>query len=164
LKPLLGGDGPFIAATNGGEVYFKPGVYERLKADETALPAMVRALSSLPGVMRVLTSDEVATPRARDSKDRVTRAVALSYFPGRSGDLMIILKENWLFAATGTSHGTLHPYDQRVPVLLYGAGIRPGVRNDAATPADLAVTVASLVGVQLPSADGRILTAALKKR
>jgi hypothetical protein len=48
--------------------------------------------------------------------------------------------------------------------LLYGAGIRPGARNDAATPADLAVTVASLVGVQLAEPDGRVLTAALQKR
>ena len=164
LKPLLGGEGPFIAATNGGEIYFKPGIYDRLKADENARRALGRALTALPGVMRVVTSDDVSTAAARAAKDRVTRAIALSYFPGRSGDMMVVVKENWLLSATGTNHGTLHPYDQRVPVLLYGAGIRPGVRNDAATPADLAVTVASLVGVQLPNPDGRVLTSALKKR
>ena len=67
------------------------------------------------------------------------------------------------FGATGTTHGTLYDYDKRVPVILYGAGIRPGVREEAATPADLAVTVASMVGVKLPSPDGRVLTEALKK-
>jgi hypothetical protein len=164
LKPLLGGEGPFIAATNGGEIYFKPGVYDRLKGNRDAVRAVTRALSALPGVMRVLTTEDVATAAARASKDKVIRAVALSFFPGRSGDLIVVPRENWLLSATGTTHGSLHPYDQRVPVLLYGAGIRPGVRNDAATPADLAVTVASLVGVKLPSADGRVLTAALKTR
>ena len=49
--------------------------------------------------------------------------------------------------AAGTTHGTLYEYDRRVPVILFGAGIEPGVRDEAATPADLAVTVASLVGV-----------------
>ena len=164
LKTALGGEETFIAATNGGDIYFKPGIYARLKANPDALRAVSAAVGALPGVMRVLTTDEVSTAAARGSKDRVTRAVALSHFPGRSGDMMVIVKENWLLSATGTNHGTLHSYDQRVPVLLYGAGIRPGVRNDAATPADLAVTVASLVGVQLPAADGHVLTSALQKR
>lgn len=164
LKPLLGGEGPYIAATNGGEVYFKPGVYDRVKANPDAVRAVTRAVSELPGILRVLTSDEVATAAARTSKDKVVKAVALSHYPGRSGDLLVLPKENWLFSATGTTHGSLHPYDQRVPVLLYGAGIQPGVRNENATPADLAVTVASMIGVALPSPDGRVLTSALKKR
>ena len=164
VGPALGGEGPFIAATNGGEIYLKPGIYDRLKGNPAALKETVRKLSALPGVMRVLTTEEVSTAAARQSKDRVVRAVALSYFPGRSGDLIVIPKENWLLTATGTTHGSLHPYDQRVPVLLYGAGIQPGVRSEAASPADLAVTVASLVGVRLPSPDGRVLTSALKKR
>ena len=164
LKPLLGGEGPYIAATNGGEIYFKPGIYDRVKANPEATRAIVRAVSTLPGILRVLSADEVSTAAARSSKDRIVRAVALSHYPGRSGDMMVLPKENWLFSATGTTHGSLHPYDQRVPVLLYGAGIQPGVRNENATPADLAVTIASMVGVQLPSPDGRVLTSALKKR
>jgi predicted AlkP superfamily pyrophosphatase or phosphodiesterase len=164
LKTAFAADGPFIAATNGGEIYLRPGIYDRLKGDQAAMRALTKALTDLPGVMRVVTADEVSTAAARASKDRIVRAAALSYFPGRSGDLFVVLKENWLFATAGTSHGSLHPYDQRVPVLLYGAGIQPGNRNDAASPADLAVTVASLVGVTLPAPDGRVLTSALKKR
>jgi predicted AlkP superfamily pyrophosphatase or phosphodiesterase len=164
ITPLLGGEGPYIAASNGGEIYFKPGVYDRLKANEAALKAARAAVLALPGVVRVLTTDEVSTPAARTSKDRVIKAVALSHYPGRNGDMMVIAKQNWLLAAAGTNHGSMYPYDQQVPVVLYGAGIRPGVRNDAATPADLAVTIASIVGVPLPSPDGRVLTAALNKR
>jgi len=164
IKAPLGGAGPYIAANSGNEVYFKPGVYDRLKADPATLKAVQAAVGAMSGVERVVLSDEVSTPAARASKDKIVRAVALSYFPGRSGDLFVIPKERWLFTSTGTTHGSLHSYDQRVPVLLYGAGIRSGSRGDAATPADLAVTVASLVGVTLPSPDGRVLTAALKKR
>lgn len=164
IKAPLGGKGPYTATVINGEVYFHPGVYDRIKADPEILKAIRRAVGAMSGVDRILTSDEVSTPAARASKDKYIRAVALSYFPGRSGDLFVIPKENWLFTPTGTTHGTLYSYDQRVPVLLYGAGIRAGARGDAATPADLAVTVASLVGVTLPSPDGRVLTAALKKR
>jgi predicted AlkP superfamily pyrophosphatase or phosphodiesterase len=163
IKPALGGDGPFIASA-GSDVYFKPGVYDRLKADPAVLRAAVSAAEALPGIARVLTSDQVSTAAARASNDPQVRAAALSYFPGRSGDLLLIPKENWMLPAAGTTHGTLYSYDQRVPVLLYGEGIRPGVREEPATPADLAVTVASMVGVHLPSPDGHVLTGALKKK
>ena len=162
VKPLLGGDGPFVVAA-GTEVYFGPGVYDRIKADPRILHAVVSAAGALPGIARVLTSGEVATPAARASKDPVIRAAALSYYPGRSGDLLLVMKPDWIMAATGTTHGTANPYDQRVPVLLFGAGIRPGPRDEAATPADIAPTLAAMVGVRLPSPDGRVLTSAFRK-
>jgi phosphoglycerol transferase MdoB-like AlkP superfamily enzyme len=57
----------------------------------------------------------------------------------------------------------LNPYDQRVPILLYGAGIKAGKRTEAATPADIAPTLAAIVGVTMGSVDGKVLTPALKK-
>jgi hypothetical protein len=158
-----GGDSSFIAAISGAEVYFKPGIYDRLKANPAALSAARTAVMALPGVAQVLTSDEVSTQEARRSTDPQVRAVALSYYPGRSGDLTVVVKENWIMPATGTTHGTLYAYDQKVPVVLYGAGIKPGIHEEPATPLDLAVTIASMVGVQLPSPDGQALTGALTK-
>ena len=163
VKPVIGGEGTYIAAISGGDVYFMPGVYDRLKEDKKTLPAVKAAVEALPGVARVFTSDEISGSSARNSKDPQIRAAALSYFPGRSGDLLVLVKEKWIMPATGTTHGTLYDYDKRVPVILYGAGIRGGIREEEATPADLAVTVASIVGVKLPSPDGRVLTEALKK-
>lgn len=164
IKPSVGGDGQYIAAISGGDIYFRPGVYERLKSDKAALAAAVAAATALPGIARVFTSDELSSAEARRSTDAQTRAAALSYYPGRSGDLILLVKEKWIMPATGTTHGTLYDYDRRVPVILYGAGIRTGVRDEAASPADLAVTLASVVGVKLPSPDGQVLTGALKSR
>ncbi len=164
VKPVIGGEGTYIAAISGGDVYFNPGVYDRLKEDKKTLPAVKAAVEALPGVARVFTSDEISSSSARNSKDPQIRAAALSYFPGRSGDLLVLVKEKWIMPATGTTHGTLYEYDKRVPVILYGAGIRGGIREEEATPADLAVTVASIVGVKLPSPDGRVLTGALKTK
>jgi hypothetical protein len=75
----------------------------------------------------------------------------------------VIVKENWIMPPTGTTHGTMYNYDQRVPVILYGSGIRPGVHEEPAMPLDLAVTIASMIGLQLPSPDGQVLTGALTK-
>ena len=138
-------------------------MYDRVKDNPAALRALRASIGALPGVARLFTSDELASEAARLSTDPQVRAAALSYFPGRSGDLLVLVKENWVMTATGTNHGTLYEYDRRVPVILYGAGISAGVREEAAMPLDLAVTVASMIGVKLPSPDGQILTGALSK-
>jgi len=163
VKAALGGDGPFIAAASG-EIYFKPGVYDRLRMDRGAMRDIAAATAKVPGVARVLWSDEISTAAARTSKDAQLRAAALTYFPGRSGDLFVVPRENWMMTTVGTTHGSWYDYDQRIPVLLYGAGIQAGARDEAVTPADIAPTIASIVGVRLPAPDGRVLSSALKKR
>jgi predicted AlkP superfamily pyrophosphatase or phosphodiesterase len=160
LQPLLG-KGPFVETNAYTDLYLKSEAAEKLKSDPRVFKAINDALLRVSGVNRVLKGEDLASESARTSKDREVRAAALSYFPGRSGDIIIIPKENWLLAASVTTHGTLYPYDQRVPVLFYGAGIRPGAYNDPATPADVATTLASIVGVQLPSPDGQVLKSAL---
>jgi predicted AlkP superfamily pyrophosphatase or phosphodiesterase len=161
LKPIMG-NGPFVAASAYTDIYLTPAAVDRLKSDKKAMAAVNDALMKLPGIARVIRADELASSHARDSDDPQLRAAAFSYFAGRSGDLILIPKENWLLAATSTTHGTLYPYDQRVPVLLFGAGIQPGPREEAATPADLTATLATLAGVKLPSPDGHPLKEALK--
>ena len=163
-KKTLGGEEPFIASMAGGDVYFKPGVYDRLQGSRQGLKEMAASLTAISGVARVITRTEISSKSARNSKDPLIRAAALSYYPERNGDMIVIPKENWLMTTSVTTHGTAYSYDQRVPVLLYGAGIEPGVRDEAATPADLAATIASIVDVKLPSPDGRVLKSALKKR
>ena len=140
-----------------------------MTATNTATEFTLAALPSATGAstkpsIDVITSDEISTPAARTSTDPQIRAAALSYFAGRSGDLTVLVKENWIMPASGTTHGTTYDYDKRVPVILFGAGIKPGQREEAATPEDLAVTIASLLDVKLPSPDGQVLTGALKPR
>jgi predicted AlkP superfamily pyrophosphatase or phosphodiesterase len=161
LKPLFGA-GPFVETNAYTDLYLKPQAAVKLRNDPRAFKAINDALLKISGVARVLKGDELASADARTSKDPQVRAAALSYYPGRSGDIIIIPKENWLLAASVTTHGTLYSYDQHVPVLFYGAGIRPGGYNDPATPADISATLASIVGVHLPSPDGQVLKNALR--
>ena len=163
LKKAGYGDGPFVAAIAGSDVYLNRGVYERLHGDRATTKALIEAMMKLSGVARVLTADDVNTAQARASNDPQIHATALSYYPGRSGDLIVIPKENWIMGAVVTTHGTLNPYDQQVPVILFGAGVRPGPRSEAATPADIAPTLAAIAGVHLEPVDGKVLTPALKK-
>lgn len=161
LRPLYG-KGPFVAQNAYTDLYLTPDAAAKLRTDGKAFKAIADALLKVSGVARVLKGSDLASPAARTSKDTQVRAAALSYYPGRSGDIIVIPKENWLLAANVTTHGTLYPYDQRVPVIFYGAGIHGGERADASTPADIAATLAAIVGVTLPSPDGQVLKSALR--
>ncbi|MGA8216410.1 MAG: alkaline phosphatase family protein [Candidatus Sulfotelmatobacter sp.] len=65
-------------------------------------------------------------------------------------------------SATGTDHASPYTYDTHVPLAFYGLPFRPGTYRTHAEPVDLAVTLASLLGINAPThAVGRVLTEAL---
>jgi len=158
---------PAIARIAGTEVYFSPGTYDRLKTNPAATRAVLEAIRSVPGVREVYRAEEVQDRPATRSPLRT--AVALGYFPGRSGDLLIVPKPYYLVAGApegkprgfGTGHGTPYYYDQHVPVLFMGWGVEHGEYFGPVTPADIAPTLAALCGVTLSSGDGRVLSEAL---
>jgi arylsulfatase A-like enzyme len=64
--------------------------------------------------------------------------------------------------ATIAEHGTPYDDDAHVPVIFYGAGIRPGRYSERALVADAAPTLARILGVKpIERLDGRVLERAL---
>jgi len=155
------GAGPYVAAVAGNDIYFMKGMYERLEAAPHGVDSVLDALRAMPGIAAAFRADEVSKGAA--SKDRLLRAAALSYMPGRSGDVIIAPKAGWVAISSGTTHGAATDDDQRVPILFYGAGIKKGAYSSAATPADVTPTLASLVGLTLEHAEGHALKDALQK-
>jgi hypothetical protein len=153
------GPGKYVDNISYTDIYLSPGVFDRLAARPGAVDRVKGVVRAIPGVAAVF-----ATTELRDLEgiqDRLQRAAALSHYPGRSGDIVLVPRSNWLTTGMGTTHGTPHDYDQHVPVLFYGAGIRAGKFNRPASPADIAPTLGSLVGVKLGHAEGKVLTEAL---
>jgi arylsulfatase A-like enzyme len=63
---------------------------------------------------------------------------------------------------SGTDHGSPYNYDTHVPLAFYGIPFQPGSYRTHAEPVDLAVTLASLLGINPPSsAIGRVLSEAI---
>jgi predicted AlkP superfamily pyrophosphatase or phosphodiesterase len=64
--------------------------------------------------------------------------------------------------ARGTDHATPYTYDTHVPLAFYGLPFQAGTYRTHAEPVDLAVTLASLLGINAPThAIGRVLSEAL---
>lgn len=159
---------PSVAKIDGAEVYFTRGTYAKLKSDPRALQAVMEAVQGTPGVAHVYQAEELDDrPTTRNP---IRAAEAAGFLKSRSGDLLIVPKPYWIWDYSapgkpgrngGSSHGTPNYYDQRVPVILMGAGIRRGKYYEAATPADIAPTLATLCGITLATQDGRTLVEAL---
>jgi predicted AlkP superfamily pyrophosphatase or phosphodiesterase len=140
-------------------LYLEPGVYDKLQANPAAMRAVVSDLTRVPGVLRAYSRDDLENDRFVG--DALGHQAALSYFAGRSGDLMVVWKPYWIESASTTTHGSGYQYDTHVPVLFWGKGIAAGERLELAAPTDVAPTLAFLAGVTLPRASGRVLTEAL---
>jgi hypothetical protein len=63
---------------------------------------------------------------------------------------------------SGTDHASPYTYDTHVPLAFYGLAFQPGTYRRNVEPVDMAVTLASLLGINAPThATGRVLTEAL---
>jgi predicted AlkP superfamily pyrophosphatase or phosphodiesterase len=158
------GPGPHGVLVNYTDIYLAPAVAKRLRDDPQARNAVLTGLQGLTGIARAMFGDELTTADARASSDPVRRAAALSYHPGRSGDIIVVPRERWLFSDAATTHGSLYEYDQRVPVILFGAGVKSGSYSETASPADIAPSLAAAVKVPMKDTDGRVLREALTNR
>jgi hypothetical protein len=119
------------------------------------------AVRRVPGVEQVLTAAELAEQRASGAHTRSE----LSYYPARSGQIFFVLAPYVLPESqpVGTTHGSPWAYDTHVPLLLLGSGIAPGRYTGPAGVADLAPTLATLLGIRPPSgSQGKVLREALR--
>src|SRR5207237_3146731 len=86
--------------------------------------------------------------------DTGVRRVRRSFVPDRCGDVYVVLKPYYLLTsplAPGTTHGTPHDYDTHVPLLVYGPGVKGGVRDEPVTPQATAAVFARFLGVKPPA-------------
>jgi hypothetical protein len=111
-------------------------------------------LGKRDGVLRTFTRAELE--REMDRYDTIGRRMKKSYHPDRSGDLAVVLKPYCLETddeyPTGTTHGAPHAYDTHVPLLVFGANVKPGVRKEEVPPAAIAAVFAKALGIAPPTA------------
>ena len=114
------------------------------------------AVRKLPYIFRVYTGAQLEQENLAD--DPIGVLMQRGYYRGRAADLFIVQKPYWLASKEGTSHGTPFSYDTHVPMIFLGRGIRPGRYDEKVRTADIAPTLAALLGVNTPSGSvGRVL-------
>jgi predicted AlkP superfamily pyrophosphatase or phosphodiesterase len=155
----------YVQTFSNGQLYFNRAALERdgVNLEEAERVAGEAALT-VPGVARYFTRTQLLNGAVSQS-DAVARRVMHGYNARRSGDLVVIAEPFKYLAdyVAVATHGTPYSYDTHVPLIIMGGGIAPGRYTAPATPADIAPTLALMLGVQSPSsATGRVLVEALK--
>ncbi len=142
-----------------------PTAYRRLfPAPPTVVQPSQQRLPTSPHVQYTFTRLQMAAGQLPPTE--FGRMIAHSYAEHGNWDVMMVL-DAYQLAGTGQFAGTTHfspwSYDRHVPLAFYGAPFIPGEYHGQVAPVDLAVTFASLAGVNRPSAAvGRVLSEALK--
>lgn len=119
------------------------------------------AVEGVAGVHQAVTATELGEQR----NNGVKSGAALSFFPGRSGNIYYELLPYWIpdRDSVGTTHGSPWNYDTQVPLLWFGAAIKPGVRYGPASIADIPATLAVLLRIPEPAgSQGRVLSEMLR--
>ena len=120
--------------------------------------AAAEAVGNLPHVVRVYTREQLM--RNEVPRDAVGRRVANGFYAPRAADLCVVLEPYWFFgeSATGTSHMSTYSYDNHVPMIFMGPGIRAGRYYKPVIVNDIAPTLAVLLDIETPSGSvGRVL-------
>ncbi|MEX1064871.1 MAG: alkaline phosphatase family protein, partial [Aquisalimonadaceae bacterium] len=87
---------------------------------------------------------------------------ARAYFPGRTGQLLVVPREGDFITRPDPNytymHGSPWPYDIAIPLMFAGPAVKSGVYPGATTQQDVAPTLAAALGVLMPpTATGRVL-------
>jgi hypothetical protein len=156
------GPGKWVLATAGSSPYLNYDLIASSKLDPVEVRRVAaEAAMAVPHVARVYTRDQLQ--RGEISTDRIAQRVLRGFNAQRSGDLEILLEPYWMRQANGTTHGSPYNYDAHIPLIVMGARIQPGEYSGHVALNDLAPTLATLVGVEIPAASvGRVLTEALR--
>jgi predicted AlkP superfamily pyrophosphatase or phosphodiesterase len=160
---LPGGPG-LLGEGSAGDMY----IDRRLRAPERdrLLKAAVAAYRAHPQVETVFTARQIAAtpvPRTPPETWTLIQRARASYYPGRSGDFLVILKRDVTPIADTThyvaTHGSVWDYDRRVPILFWRPGAQGRTVEHSAETTDILPTLASTIGlpVQAGSVDGHCL-------
>jgi len=139
-----------ISYVGDNNVYFNHQLMDSLHLSNENLTTIIsNYLEKLPFILQVVENRKAAVaPLPLIAREKIVNG----FNAQRGGDLMILTKSGVVDGyPTGTSHGVLYNYDAHIPLLLFGSGIKQGIINTPTYMTDIAPTISTLLGIQMPS-------------
>lgn len=127
------------------------------KLDAVAVQNEVRrVVLAEPGVAAAFTRAELENPASLPAGTPFLAQVRKTWSRERSADVQMVIREYWLFEARrafAATHGSPYAPDYTVPILFYGPRwVTPGRVDRTVEVADIAPTLARILGVAAPAA------------
>jgi hypothetical protein len=155
----------WIEAQSSVWLYLNHNLLRERKLEAARLEeALARWLKKQPGVLTAYTRTQLMGNLPAD--DALGQRVRRSFHPGRCGDVAVVPKPYYLLTSdlSWTLHGSPHPYDTHVPLLVYGPRIPGGARPETVTPQAVASILARALGIKPPAAAEAPVPECLKPR
>jgi Type I phosphodiesterase / nucleotide pyrophosphatase len=97
---------------------------------------------------------EAMPSNAQGTQQRFLDMFARSYFPGRTGQLLVVPREGDFITRPDPDvpfmHGSPWTYDVSIPLMFAGPGVKAGTYSMPAAQQDVAPTLAAALGVHMP--------------
>lgn len=105
---------------------------------------------------------EATSSHGQATRQRFLDMFARSYFPGRTGQILIVPREGDFITRPDRDvpymHGSPWEYDVAIPLMFVGRAVRAGKYSVPAVQQDVAPTLAAALGVHMPpTATGHVL-------
>ena len=129
-------------------------IQEKGHSLEDMRQSVVDYMKEQPGVRFALTPDDLDS--FEDPSGQI-QMVKNGYFPGRSGDVILVYDESIMptldyrtpvTKVRGANHGSGYAYDTHVPLLWYGKGIPKGSSSRKVKPTDIAPTLGHFLNLK----------------
>jgi predicted AlkP superfamily pyrophosphatase or phosphodiesterase len=160
------GEGKWVVALEDPSIYLNHKLIAEKKLPAAEVERVAgEALLAIPGIVHYYTRTQILNGWLPPTA--VSQAVARSYHPLRSGDVIILTQPFFYWGKyaekdVGSTHGTPYRYDTDVPVLFVGAPFKPG-RHGEIEMVDVAATIAYVLGLTPPAVcEGRAVTRILR--
>ncbi len=168
LGEIYRGISEYLGDEFGGENWFTSSSHgwiqvDRAKATKLGVDANYivhkarEYIETLDTVVAVFSHDDLLEDRKPQSQ--IEELLRRSFYAERLGDLYLLHSPLSLWqTGLATNHQSPYDYDRRVPLILSGPGIRPGVYAEPVAIVDIAPTLAHMLGLTAPNAlEGIIL-------
>lgn len=139
-----------IESQANNQFYLDKKYLDSLGADYTAVKHFfINELKKDDDVLTAFDNDDI---NAANLPAEYKEMFQKGYNQKLAGDVQVVYKSNYFFgAATGSTHGTMYPYDAHIPLLWMGWGVNQGKTNRKVYMSDIAGTLAAILKVQMPS-------------
>jgi len=143
--------------------WLDPDAFDAAHVNERDAEHAVGETMKQAGLRDYYTKSQLAEGEVPDTS--LGRKYLNSYSPEGSWYVMGVPDIYTVGSARGTDHASPYAYDTHVPLAFFGLPFQPGTYRHSVEPVDMAVTLASLLGINAPThAVGRVLTEAIAPR
>ena len=116
---------------------------------------LLRRGAVLLAAMAWTISGQIKAPAGGAARQHFLEMFARSYFPGRTGQLLIVPRKGDIITRPDPNaafmHGSPWPYDAAIPLMFVGPAVKAGVYAIPAAQQDVAPTLAAAVHIAMPA-------------